>query len=233
MPAWLIPALMTGASALAGLMGGRKKTTTETAEGNENTSAQTYRNIDMLNMPEYDPMVWKDLLTTLGMLKERATTGADLRGYAATGVQNINAASALKRKALDNILASRGLFRSPIAGSATTGLETDRISQVANFLNGIPLLQRQMQGEDLDRLGNFINSIKVGSRQTGSEYTLGNQQTSSYKKATGTDPGNMLAGLFSGAGAGLASIYGMQMRNKNGMNPGYNGFDTSGNGPRP
>jgi hypothetical protein len=43
----------------------------------------------------------------------------------------------------------------------------------------------------------------------------------------------MLAGLFSGAGAGLASIYGMQMRNKNGMNPGYNGFDTSGNGPRP
>lgn len=197
MAALAIPLLTSGISALAGLFGGKGKTTeqkqTTTSSGSSSTTPNlTAQQQDLINQ-------------ILSGYQSRLKTGADLTGYTGQGLQNINRTSNIAKKMSDNILASRGLSASPYASFVDNQADQARAGESSSFLNTIPTLQRQMQGEDLSGLLNVFSAIPkaTSSTQNGTQTTVGNIQ----------QPGNMTAGALSGAGAALASPYDDQTSN--------------------
>jgi hypothetical protein len=125
--------------------------------------------------------------------------GTDLSGYTSSGLQNINQSANLQNKALQNIIASRGLSFSPAAATAQTMGEQNRLNQSSQFLNQIPLLQRQLQQQGLQGLMQAFGTLPTGVSTTGG----GTQQTSGNQ--VGNLYGNPMGGLFGGLGAGLAA----------------------------
>jgi hypothetical protein len=200
------PALM-GLSGLAGLFGGRQQEQESFGQREGQTdygSSQTgYTSGE--TAPQYDPFtmaIRNYLLQQFG--KQQQT---DLSGYAGQGLSQINAAAGIREQALKNVLAARGLSNSAVAGSALGGIQSQRIGEGVNFLNQIPLMQRQFKIEDLNNFANFFKALPVGQRsyaQTGQQVT-GTSHTNEFNKQKQTIPGNMMGGLFSGLGSGLAT----------------------------
>lgn len=118
-----------------------------------------------------------------------------LAGYSANGLQSINDTFAGIKQNSDNSLTARGLASSPMAATADTNINTARGSQMASFLNNLPLLQRQMQNEDLSSASNFYNAQPRPMTQNG----------------TNVGAGSAAAGAFSSAATMLAYLQGKGM----------------------
>ncbi len=106
-----------------------------------------------------------DLLRARAM--ERLKSSADMSGYAASGINTINDTAAGIKQNVDNSLTSRGLAASPIAAQSDVNQQTARGGQISDFLNQIPLLQRQMQGQDLQQAQSIYGARPLGTTQTG------------------------------------------------------------------
>ncbi len=174
-------------SGLAGLFGGFKKPSTQT-----NTSTT-----EGVSSPELSAN--QNLLSdtfTQALLK-RFNTDTDLSRYSAGGLQEINRAGDARSKIINNLIASRGLSFSPAATTAQIGNENERLRGSTDFLNTIPLLARQLKGQDISELIRGFSALPTASR------------TSSTTKQSGTSlvPGNPIAGALGGFGAGLFAPY--------------------------
>jgi len=117
-----------------------------------------------------------------------------LQGYQAQQTQGINNNADLNSQAVNNIMASRGLSTSPVAGTAAAGVEANRIGQINSLNQSIPLLQNQQNLTNLGASSNFLNSIPglLGSTSTntgttGSTTNAVSQQ--SGQQTTGTTQG--------------------------------------------
>src|SRR3990167_11191722 len=86
-----------------------------------------------------------------------------MSGYQAGGQQQINRTFDTIAQSQGNNLTARGLGTSPVAGAVEANRENARAGQTASFLNSIPLLQRQMQGEDL-RMASDVLGMGRGSQ---------------------------------------------------------------------
>ena len=200
MPAFLAPLAISGISALAGLLGNRKKTATQEST----TNSSSTQNVDLYNNPILSDEAASGYGVGINNLINQVNKGTDFRGYAASGVRNINRQSEIKNKLLQRTLAQRGLSYSPAGAAIEARAADETAGQTFDFLNSIPMLQRQMQGEDINSLIRAAASMPVGSRQTGTTTQTGTSTT----KGTATQPGDMLGGLFSGLGQGIASTVG-------------------------
>jgi hypothetical protein len=202
-----VPGILMGISGLAGLFGGRPKTTTM-----ESTKTGS---MDQTNMPVFSQEQLEVLKRLMPALFSRIN-GPDLGGYETQGMANINKGYNVRNKALQNVMAARGLMNSPLAGSVMAGSEAGRIGDIVNFRNTIPEKRWGMQGEALGQLGSLFNALPTGSHMTGTsnEHITGTQKGS----------GDMMGGLMSGLGAGLASGYGYQWQQqqmRNSQKPNY------------
>lgn len=126
-------------------------------------------------------------------LQTRLATPFDFSGFEAGGITNINRTFDPIRASLEARLTSRGLGDSPVAAAGETLLEQARGSEIANFLNQIPLLRRDFETSDLQLAENFL----AGRRG----------QTSIL-------PGNRAGGFFTSAGSVLAFLAGMGAFNR-------------------
>lgn len=209
-----IPLAISGISALAGLFGNRKQKQEQQTSSSidQTTTGSSNQLVNLLNAPEYTPEMAAVRDQILNMLMGRVSSSTDLTGYTTTGLQDINRGSDLKRRTMENVLASRGLSYSPSTAHSVGRVESDRIGEQISFLNQIPLLQRQLQGEDLSALGDFFSRLPVAQRQSGvtNLNTTSTTKGTSTGSSTTTQPGNMMGGLFSGLGSGIASTYGYQ-----------------------
>lgn len=209
-----IPLILGGVSALAGAFGNRKNTTTQQQDSSSTTNRDetSTQDVDLSEMPEYTPEMQSILSLLTNTLRNRMLGSTDMSGYTTQGLQKINQGADLKRRAMENILAARGLSYSPAAVTPMGRIESGRIGEQINFLNQIPLLQRQLQGEDIDAFSKFFTSLPVGNRKTGTttQRTFGTTNTTGQQSGSTTQPGNILGGLFTGLGSGLAMGFGMQ-----------------------
>lgn len=141
---WLQLALQGGLAALGGGLlntaGARTSTSTSTMTPGENPQVAGIGS----------------MLRNIYAAKLGAPT--PLAGYSANGLQNINDTFAGIKQNSDNNLTSRGLATSPVAATVDTNLDAARGGQMATFLNNLPLLQRQMQNEDLGSATNFYDA---------------------------------------------------------------------------
>lgn len=102
--------------------------------------------------PNYGPL--QGLITEL--IKKRLGTSADLGGYTAGGMQQINHNFDLAGQAQGNDLTARGLSTSPVAGAVDATRQAGRVASLSQFQNSIPLLQRELQAQDLGLAGSLF-----------------------------------------------------------------------------
>ena len=134
------------------------------------------------------------------MIMGRMGSSADLSGYAAGGVQDINKTFDAAQGSLENSLTSRGLSASPIAGQSDIQREIARAGQIGQFRAGLPMLQRQLQGQDLGTAMQFFGQRPLGQTTTSS--ASGSQQSSIFDQMAKVLGSFMGQGLFKGGGLG-------------------------------
>lgn len=200
MPAFLAPLAISGIAALAGALGGRNKTATQSSTTTDNRT----QNVDLYNLPILSDEASSGFGTAINALINRVGTGTNLSGYKATGLRALNMQSDMRQKLLERILAQRGLSYSPAAAAISMRSADADAGKQFDFLNSIPLLQRQLEGEDAMNLVRAASAMPTGNRQVGTTTTSGTSST----QGTATQPGDVLGGLFSGLGQGIASTYG-------------------------
>ena len=222
MASFILP-IMSG---LAGLFGGGRQQQQQGSYSGSQSGNQF-----QTTTPNLSPLQQSLANMFVGGAQNLYGQNADLSGYTSSGLQNINQTAGLQNKALQNILASRGLSFSPAAGNALAMSEQNRLNQSSQFMNQIPLLQRQLQQQGLQGLMQAFGTLPTGVSVAGggTSTTSGNQVGNVY--------GNPLGGLFGGLGAGLAAPAGVGGTNlgsilnlfgggnKPGGYGGYSGYD--------
>lgn len=181
---------------LAGLFGGGKQQQTNTNGTIKNNGTSTFGQSTNPNLNPLQTALMNQFTKGASNLYNQST---NLTPYTSAGLENINNTSNLAAKNIASNLAARGLSWSPAAGTAETQNVLSRASQQNQFLNSIPLLQRQLQEGSLGDLMNAFKTIPVGQTSSGTT-TQDNTQT---QQGTNLVSGNPMAGLFSGAGAGM------------------------------
>lgn len=206
-----IPALMAGASALAGLFGNRKQTAQTSSTQNQTTNSNWNNN--SISRPEYDDtqLGIRDWLAQ-NYVNRASETPNFMAQYAGTGINNINEGANAQRRIIENLLRSRGLGRTSGASAALGNLETNRINQNVNFMNNLPMVQENFERTRLGDLGQFFASLPVANRVTSSGSQTGT--TTGQSSGTQTMPGNMLGGAFDNAASSLAYFAGKGWFNK-------------------
>lgn len=119
--------------------------------------------------PEYKTLA--DLLR--GRAEQRLRSSTDLGGYAASGISGINDVYGNVGQTLNNSLTARGLATSPVAATVDTNLQTARAGSIAQLLNSLPLLQRQLQNEDMSAALGLIDNLGRGTTSVGPGSALG------------------------------------------------------------
>ncbi len=186
----LIPLITAGVSALGGALSNKKSARTQ-EQSNRSTSTST---TSFSEPAEYKTL--GDLLRS--RIESRLRSTMDMGGYEAGGVGAINDSFAGAQTALDADLTSRGLATSPIAGAAGGNLQSERGTNIAQFLNTLPQLKRQMEGEDLSAANTFYQSRPRNSTTT---------QTGTQSGTT-IMPGSVAGGAFGSAAEMIAFLAG-------------------------
>lgn len=216
MAALALPLAISGLGALAGIFGNKpQKTTTDSTQkfnSSNNTSASTN--------PVYDPatQALRDSLTS----KFTNLTNPDLSGYAAQGINQINNNSDIRTKALQNSLAARGLSYSPVASIAPALSQSQRIGDIGQFQNNLPLIQQQLMLQNLNAAGGYLKGLPIGSESQSAATTEGTQIGHSVQTGTG----NQVAGGLSGLATSLAGLYGRGVFGR-GASPNSSDYGTS------
>jgi hypothetical protein len=149
-----------------------------------NKSARTTTTMPTLS-PEYKTLA--DLLRSR-VESRLSSMGPDLSGYQTSGIGDINTTFGGIQRSIANNLTARGLGTSPVAGAVGANLDIARGQKIADFMNQIPLLQRQFQNEDM---ANALQVLNLG------------------RGATSVGPGSGFASALSAGGATFADILGI------------------------
>ena len=191
MAAFVAP-ILTGISGLAGLFGGG---TQQTQKVNNTTTS----NNQSSTTPNLSPIQQALINQFSNQAENLANQGTNLQPYEASGLQQIGSTEQSNQANISNTLAAKGLQYSPAAGNAYTQNVINAGNQQSQFLNQIPLLQRQIQQQNIAGLESAfqVQPTATSSTQSGTSNTQGTQTTS----------GNPIAGALGGVGAGLAASY--------------------------
>jgi hypothetical protein len=185
--------------------------------------------------------------------KYTTQTAPSLTGYSAGQTQGINANAGLQHQAVNNIMASRGLATSPVAATAEAGVEQNRVNQITNMQEQLPLLQNQLNLQNLGAATQFFNTLPRGQQtaqigtqqQTGSGTQTGTSTSTGTTQQTGTGTTNTSSagtstgtgrqsgssgGGVGGAAAGLATGIALSTALNNGRLPGFGGGGFGGGG---
>jgi len=161
------------------------------------------------------------------------TKAPDLTGYQAQQTENINKNAGATDQAQQAALAARGLSTSPVAGAVAAGNQANRVGQVTNLQQSIPLLSNQLALANLSAGNSYLaNAPKTSattgtssgtnfqtgtSQQTGATSQTGSQvgtgttnqnQTSNQTTNSKESSGGGVGGFFGGLGSVLAGLFG-------------------------
>ncbi len=168
---------------LAGLFGGGKQQKTQTSGTISNTGTGTFnqqgtstgsttgqhqdvfgsQTQNVHNLSPFQQMLAQRFTSGAGKLADQA---ADMSGYTAGGLQGINQGANANTNVINNMLASRGLSFSPAAATAQTQNLANTQNQQSQFLQQVPLLQRQLQSQANTGLEQAFSTLPVDTTQT-------------------------------------------------------------------
>lgn len=200
MPLPLLALGLTGASALAGLLGNRKQET--------KSSWNKTDNVNMLSSPEYDEptLDFRNNLMRryLGAAQEDDTPFWN--SYQQNAFNDIDQATLQGGNAVDSFLTSRGINRTTAGANAFSGVDMQGRMAKAGITSSIPLLADQRRRELSGQMSQFLSSLPVAQRQTGTNTSSGT--------GTNINEGNPMGGGLTGLASSLAMIYGASNKTK-------------------
>ena len=185
---FLAPLLLGGGSFLGGLFGNRNKQSSSSSSSSTNTT-----------MPSWDPAFTglRDLIMPITM-KRLTDPQSFSKQLGERGIADINRTYDLAEQGLGNRLTARGLGSSPVAGAGEGNLAGGRAGDIVGLLRDLPLIDRQIQDQDLNMAQNFLGMGR-GMTSTGTATNTGT--------ATGSQGGGFGGGLQSMMSM-LAYLYG-------------------------
>ncbi len=200
MASFLAPILGAVIPGLAGLFGGGKQQQVNTNQ-TTNQSQQGFQSGQTSSTPNLNPFQQTLAQLFSGGAADLYKQSQNLSPYTSQGLQTIQGQGAGNAKSIANNLAARGLSFSPAAATATTQNTLNTGNQMNSFLQGIPLLQRQLQTQGLDEMMKAFGVQPFGTTtdQSGQSSMTGTSNMS----GTNVQQGNPMGGLFGGLGAGL------------------------------
>lgn len=172
--------------AIGSILGSRKSARTGTSGYSQTTTS----GVD----PQYSPLQAKLIEMVMARIGSPSALPA---GYAAGGIGSINRVSNLLRQRRENDLTSRGLAGSPVAASADATAETGRGASLAEFLNSLPLVERDMRNEDLT----FAQRVLALAPRTTTSTGSGERVAAGDPLATGVSSLAEILGELFGKGA--------------------------------
>lgn len=147
---WVVPVAMVASSIISGLL---------SKKGSSTTSGT------VTNMPTFAPQTSNLQNALLGSITNRLRTGVDPRVLEAQGISHANNVFNNINAGQQADLTSRGLEASPVAGAVAGNTNAARGSSIVDWLNQVPGIVRQQQGQDLALGGSVLDMFK-GSTQT-------------------------------------------------------------------
>ncbi len=156
-----------------------------------------------------------DLLKARAMA--RLNMGTDMGGFKAAGVNNINGAFSNAAVGTNAGLEARGLATSPVAAAVAGHANTARAASIAEFLNSVPLIQRQLQNEDMANATSQVRNFGVGQRTVAPGSAVAGGLDSAAKMLAFLRGSGVLG---AGGGSGSNPFGGIDL-NGNVMGPGY------------
>lgn len=181
---WMIPAAMIASSVIGGLM---------SKKGKSNTSGT----ISTSNMPTFAPEASPLRNALLGSITNRLRTGVDQRVLEAQGISHANNVFRNISAGQQADLTGRGLEGSPVAGAVAGNTEAARGGSIVDWLNQVPGIARQQQGQDLALGGSILDMFK------------GNQSTQTQNGTNLISTGGGAAGGMEGLGGALGMLMAM------------------------
>lgn len=110
-------------------------------------------------------------------LAEQSPNAADIGN---AGVRQANASAEMRKKAINNILAQRGLYNSPAGAFGEIAAESGRVSDVVRARSEAPFQAQQLLAQNLGQASNFLQNFR-GQSQTGQ--TTQQSETTSVQNA--------------------------------------------------
>lgn len=180
------------------------------------------------NWSASQPYVTKDYSPMEAMLRKRLMERFNRGGlppeYESQGLQGINSTYAATNQALQNKMATSGLYGSPMQAAAMGASEAGRAGEMASFKNQLPLLQRSLENEDMTAAAALMSAFGRGQGGFSQAHQLsgGVDPYTGLPYASGGGGGggsampyipgvsqSPLSGAFSDMTSTLASLYGM------------------------
>jgi len=196
MAAFAAPLVISGISALGGLLGNRDKNvqSSSTTDHNNTVTGSSTPTLDPYNQQLRD--------TLIDYYRRSLDDDTDLSGYKANGLATITSAGKARTNMIKNSLASRGLSFSPQAALAPAMSESARIGDSAQFINTVPMLAQQLKQQRLNDAANFQRGLPVGTS------TVGTDTGRTQMAGTNVQPGNPAGGAVGNLGLTLAGLLG-------------------------
>jgi hypothetical protein len=215
--------ILAGISGLAGLFGGGKQKQTTSSQTSKGTQTQS-GSFTGSTTPTLSPLQEKLSQMFSSGAMNLYNQGNDMTQIRNQGLQDIGQTSDVTNKAVGNMLAQRGLSFSPAAATTQTQNLINQGNTQSQFLQSLPLLQRQFQQQNIAGLTSAFGALPTGTTQSGTNNgTTTNEGTVNQ---TGDVSGNPLAGLFGGVGSGLAAWLPELYKKKNSLG----GYSTNDSG---
>lgn len=138
--------------------------------------------------PSFDPSISPLRDQTIKKYTDLLSQDPDLKGYTASGVDDLNRTSDIQKRNAEETLASRGVT-GPAVATSLNSIDANRFSAINKFRQSIPLLSEQLNQQNAAAAGSFING--------------------SPKTTTTQTSGNVLGGAVGGSTELLAYLYGL------------------------
>jgi hypothetical protein len=191
-PFGLSDSMSSGLGAILGGAAGLFPTT-----GNQTTTGTMHGTSSGSYSPNLSPTAQSLLNNLVNQYSTLASQGPNLSDYEAAQGNAINKTYNAAQQKTQQEMAARGLATSPVSGSVQSSQDMARASAMGQLHQSIPLLQQQLQLQDLAPLMQLFQSIPYG-------YSTSGTQDQSTQQTTKTASGGGIGSLIGGALSGLA-----------------------------
>lgn len=190
---WLIPAIISGVSALGGALSNRGS--------QQQTSGAQHSETNNINRPFFTPEQGGVFYPTADAFLANLNRDPDLSGYRAGQEQGINELSDVKKKALQIEMATRGIAPNSTAALAYgRNIDNQRFSDITKLNQSIPLLREDITKNRIGQGIDLFRSLPSGMQSQGGTDTI--------QQGTVDNPGNIAGGLIGNLAPILAYLYG-------------------------
>lgn len=148
----------------------------------QSTTGQTDTHGTSTATPTMSPEATAFMNSLIGKFQGLQTPS--LTGYSGFQTGQINANADAQNQAVQNVMAARGLSTSPAAATAQANIDQNRINQITQMQQQLPLLQNQLNLANLGAASNFFSTIPRGLATTTDQSQATQQNTKSIDTTT-------------------------------------------------